>query len=101
MNNQSVSVDGATCHTWNKRASYLVTSTVPLCLFALNGGSGTDSRKFVGRIAYVKIYLSDVLVMDCIPVRVGQTGYMYDKVSGNLFGNRGTGDFILGPDINN
>ena len=36
--------------------------------------------------------------VDLIPVRVGQVGYMYDKVSGQLFGNVGTGDFGLGPD---
>lgn len=34
-----------------------------------------------------------------IPVRVGQTGYLYDTVSGSLFGNaRDTGAFIIGPD---
>ena len=37
--------------------------------------------------------------VDLIPVRVGQVGYMYDKVSGQLFGNSGTGDFILGPEV--
>jgi hypothetical protein len=24
---------------------------------------------------------------------------MYDKVSGQLFGNSGTGNFVLGPDV--
>lgn len=37
-------------------------------------------------------------IFDAIPVRVGTTGYMYDKVSKQLFGNAGTGAFILGPD---
>ena len=37
-------------------------------------------------------------IRDFIPVRVGSTGYLYDKVSGQLFGNAGTGDFVLGPD---
>lgn len=37
-------------------------------------------------------------IIDFIPVRVGTTGYMYDKVSNQLFGNAGTGDFILGAD---
>jgi hypothetical protein len=41
---------------------------------------------------------NDILVRDFIPVRVGTTGYMYDKVSGQLFGNSGTGEFILGAD---
>lgn len=48
---------------------------------------------------YIKIYKDGYLVRDFIPVRVGQVGYMYDKVSGQLFGNAGTGAFILGPDI--
>lgn len=38
-------------------------------------------------------------IYDMIPVRVGQVGYLYDKISGELFGNAGTGDFILGPDV--
>ena len=52
------------------------------------------------RIYYCKLYINDSLVCDLIPVRVGQIGYMYDKVSGTLFGNAGTGDFILGNDKN-
>jgi len=44
------------------------------------------------------IQLNDKIVFNAIPVRVGTTGYLYDKVSGQLFGNAGTGDFILGPD---
>ena len=52
------------------------------------------------RIYYCKLYKNDSLVCDLIPVRVGTTGYMYDKVSGQLFGNAGTGDFVLGSDKN-
>ena len=46
-----------------------------------------------------KFYFDDILECDYIPVRVGQVGYMYDKVSHQLFGNSGTGNFILGPDL--
>ena len=46
------------------------------------------------------IYNNDLIVNDFIPVRVGNVGYMYDKISGQLFGNAGTGEFILGPDVN-
>lgn len=49
--------------------------------------------------AYVKVFEDGELVLDLIPVRIGQTGYMYDKVSGQLFGNSGSGQFILGDDI--
>lgn len=51
------------------------------------------------RIYYCKITQNGVLVRDYIPVRIGQVGYMYDKVSGQLFGNDGTGDFVLGNDV--
>lgn len=42
---------------------------------------------------------NDITLVDLIPVRIGTTGYMYDKVSKQLFGNSGTGEFILGPDV--
>lgn len=51
------------------------------------------------KVWYSRIYSGANLVRDFIPVRVGQVGYMYDRVSGQLFGNSGTGDFILGPDV--
>ena len=51
------------------------------------------------KIFYAKLYDGDVLKMDLIPVRVGQVGYMYDKISGQLFGNDGTGDFTFGNDV--
>ena len=46
---------------------------------------------------------NDSLVRDFIPVKFtnesGETeGAMYDRVSGQLFGNSGTGAFIIGPD---
>ena len=34
-----------------------------------------------------------------MPVRVGTTGYMYDGVSGRLFGSIGTDDFNIGADV--
>ena len=51
------------------------------------------------RIYSCTIYDGSTLVRDFIPVRAGQTGYLYDKVSLQLFANKGTGDFILGPDL--
>jgi hypothetical protein len=46
----------------------------------------------------VDILNESKVIQSLIPVRVGDVGYMYDKVSGKLFGNSGTGEFILGPD---
>lgn len=50
------------------------------------------------RYYYIKITKNNELIFDFIPVRVGQVGYMFDKVSMKLFGNSGTGSFVLGPD---
>lgn len=41
---------------------------------------------------------NDVLVRDYQPVRKNAAGYLYDRVSGTLFGNAGTGAFVIGPD---
>ena len=46
-----------------------------------------------------KIYQLGVLVRDFIPVRKGTVGYLYDRVSGKLFGNAGTGAFTYGNDL--
>jgi hypothetical protein len=55
---------------------------------------------YSGKIFSLKITDGLTLVCDFIPVRVGTIGYLYDRVSGALFGNQGTGDFVLGPDKN-
>jgi hypothetical protein len=63
-----------------------------------NGSNTTYSTGFIGKIKYAQLYNNNSLIHDFIPVRKGNIGYMYDKVSGQLFGNSGTGSFILGPD---
>lgn len=68
-------------------------------LFAAND-QGNPSFYSSAKLYFAKIYEGTTLVRDFIPVRVGQVGYMYDKVSGQLFGNQGTGNFVLGPDNN-
>lgn len=66
----------------------------------------TDSLKFLDvsnslnlRFYYFKVWKGDNMIFDMIPVRIGNEGYFYDKISGNFFGNAGTGSFILGPDV--
>ena len=77
-----------------------VVSPGPIFLFGFNyNGNGTLWRGSVVRIYSCKIVDNGVLVRDFIPVRVGTTGYMYDRVTGQLFGNQGTGDFVVGPDV--
>ena len=58
----------------------------------------TDSNP-KSAISYCKMWdREDNLMADFIPVRVGDVGYMYDRISGQLFGNAGTGAFVIGPD---
>lgn len=57
-------------------------------------------RQIIGRLYYFSIKSEGNKVLDLIPVRKGNVGYMYDKVSGKLYGNVGEpgSRFILGPD---
>ena len=71
-------------------------SSPRLLLFdSLTGSNGCPGIQ----IYSVKVWREDVLVRDMIPVRVGTKGYLYDCISGRLFGNSGSSDFILGPDL--
>ena len=50
------------------------------------------------KTVHIKIHTGDNPVRDFIPVRKDGVGYMYDRISGQLFGNAGTGAFVIGPD---
>lgn len=73
-------------------------NTHSIYLFAENY-NGTSRRKCACRIYSCRLYDGQTLMRDFVPVRVGQVGYMFDRVSGQLFGNAGTGSFVLGPDV--
>ena len=78
----------------------------PLPLFAINWANTSSSYDVKGlsiaRIYGFKAWSSSVLVRDFRPIAIGTTGYMLDLVSGEYlpYGNKGTGDFTIGPDIN-
>ena len=77
--------------------STIFTLNFPYYLFALNI-NGSVSNLGPKKIKMCKIWNGESLLLDLIPVRIGQTGYMFDKVSKKLLSNQGTGNFILGPD---
>lgn len=72
--------------------------TYNVCIFAGHWGSATVSLFSAARLYSAQITKGQNIVRDYIPVRKGNVGYMYDQVSGQLFGNAGTGAFIVGPD---
>lgn len=53
----------------------------------------------VGRMYYFRFEKENMLMLDLIPVSKDGVGYMYDRVSGNLFAAQGGGSFIVGPRI--
>ena len=82
-------------------SSLMATGSVSLGLFGRGNTSGGMQTVSVN-IGLARAYVTDSngsYICDLIPVRVGKVGYMYDKVSGQLFGNAGTGAFVLGPDV--
>ena len=83
-------------NSWNNTVKAPRATTYNLALFARRL-SGEVQRNMSGKLYYFKMYNGNDLVLDLIPVSKNNVGYMYDRVSGELFGNDGTGSFTLGP----
>lgn len=65
--------------------------------------SGYSSSIIIFRTSGMRLYGFECendggIVMDLVPGRIGQVGYMYDRVTGRMFGGS-SGDFILGNDV--
>lgn len=74
-------------------------STKAISPFTTTGTVRTTIEYAGTRIYAIKITKNSIPIRDMIPVRVGQVGCMYDKVSGKFFANQGSGSFTLGPDV--
>lgn len=95
--------DSMSSITVDNGAPFVITTPRKLngTTYGIFGPRDEATSSGIAQIAQLKIYdANSVLVRDFIPVRVGDVGYMYDRVSGQLFGNAGTGEFVLGPDVN-
>ena len=97
INFDEVSLDGSS-YTITRKARGN-TNSGRIALFNRSLTNPNTSRNIGLKIFSFKIRDNGVLLRDFIPVRVGNDGYMYDNVSRTLFGNIGTGNFILGQDI--
>ena len=91
-------VDGTKKLDYSNASQFSIDYSLYLLWCNISDGSET-SRTPYARMYYAKIWDNDILVRDYIPVRNNGVGYLYDKVSGQLFGNAGTGDFTYGNDI--
>lgn len=82
-------------------SSVTVPSTAShLLLFARSTTAGVAQNIAHARVSSCSIRdtSTNQLLIDLIPVRKNGVGYMYDRVSGQLLGNSGTDNFVLGPD---
>ena len=65
------------------------------------------ARNNVGTVgAYSKIRLyeaiikeNDTIIHDFVPYRIGQTGFLYDTIGGDIYMNLGSGTFTIGSDV--
>lgn len=89
-----------------KRGSFTATertfSERNIYLFRLNRASGGINTNKDLRIYGFKLSRNGTPVRSFAPIAIGTTGYMLDFVSGEYlqYGNKGTGDFVVGPDKN-
>jgi len=75
-------------------------TTGNLYLLGLNTNGALSLNQDGTYVKSAKIGKGGLTVRDYIPVRVGTVGYLYDKISGQLFGNaNNTGAFTLGSDV--
>lgn len=63
-----------------------------------SSSSGTITNFFHGKVYNFKVIRNGNTIMDLVPVRKNGVGYMYDKITGGLFGNSGTGTLAYGND---
>lgn len=86
INGQRLTINSTTSHS---------TTMGSFVLFRVDGNSPGSGQM----IGHNELWYDGVLIRDLYPVRVGDVGYMYDLVSGQLFGNSGSGSFVLGEDV--
>ena len=92
----SASLDGV--HVVTGTGTFGSGAAISMLIFCRQNGSAVQYYG-KGKIASFAVSShTGELMQDLIPVRKNGVGYMYDKVSGQLLGNSGTGDFVIGPD---
>lgn len=75
--------------------------TKTITLFAWQWRNGGVAGMSHCRVCAARLYDNQALVRDFAPIAIGTTGYMLDLLTGDYlqYGNKGTGDFVIGPDI--
>lgn len=98
VNVRAMVISGAYFGTVTATATSFTTN-LNFFIFGANNNGAVGARRADFQLKDFKLYDGDVLLRDYIPVRVGQVGYLYDKVTKTLYGNAdGTGAFTFGSD---
>lgn len=74
-------------------------ASMPSRSLVIFGRNNTTPSGGVLKIRAARILRNGTPILNMSSVRNGSVGCMYDRVSGTLFGNDGTGDFIIGADV--
>lgn len=72
--------------------------TDELYLMAYNYETFGPRGFYTSEVKLIQVSSTGGILGDFIPVRVGTEGCFYDRVSGRIFRNAGTGAFVIGPD---
>lgn len=104
----TATIDGRTLSAYGKTTSMSSWTLTPrtddctLGIFACHVVRTDGSNPWVlpasMRLFSCAIYDGSTLVRSFVPVRVGSTGCMFDRVTGQFFYNQGTGSFVCGED---
>lgn len=74
-------------------------TSMTLYIGARNSSGTINTYNNDMKVYGVQIYDNGTLVFEGVPVRYNGEGYLYDSVSGDMFGNDGTGTITYGNDI--
>lgn len=94
---QTLNLNGTELGDWTNDNMRFAKDTDSLFLMAINNKTPTNSYTYLfkGRIYGFKIYESNILAMDLIPVLdSNKVPCMYDKISNEFLYNKGTGEFL-------
>lgn len=97
FDNNGIVLDDLSKGTFSGYSSF--TCRKSALLFARAGASGSPNAYGSAKIKSWKIYQSNVLVRDYIPVKIGTEYAMYDKVEHKIYHNAGTGAFTGGAEV--
>lgn len=98
LRDAAYSADGGIVHRFSEQ-TFANNARIYIFNLCIDESGNLSNIGMRGRMYGCRVYVGDDVIRDFIPVRAGTEGAMYDRVSGQLFRNSGTGVFGFGTDI--